>query len=233
MGVLLSDSWSNPIAMSRRTPAIPGNSTLRELVLSVVGLALLLWLTDFSLDAAIPLAVLFGSIALHDLLDERYALPDGTRWIAYGASVAAVGTYIAVRGAVGPGVVAAVVGGWFVLDGAATVRAGASSEPHEYAAALDETNNGEAMLRIQTLGSIHEALREHDDPRTVSEIADTLGLATERAASALDYLETRGQVERVDGKRYRAVEPRWGSLQPVVSFVQWLPRRLLRPIRLL
>lgn len=82
--------------MSRRTPAVPGNSTLGVLVLSAAGLALLLWLTDFSLDAAIPLAVLSGSIALHDLLDERYALPDGAKWIAYGASIAAVGTYIAV-----------------------------------------------------------------------------------------------------------------------------------------
>lgn len=219
--------------MSQRSAVLSGDGTVRELFLAAVGFAVLIWLTDFSLRAAVPLVVLFGSVALHDLLDERYALPDGTKWIAYGASVAAVGTYIAVRGAVELGVVAAVVGGWFVLDGAATVRSGAGSEPHEYAAALNGTNSGEAMLRIQTLGSIHEELREHDDPRTVSEIADTLGLATERAGSALDYLETRGQVERVDDQRYQAVEPRWGTLQPFVSAARWLPRRLLRPFRLL
>ncbi|QKY20336.1 hypothetical protein B4589_008070 [Halolamina sp. CBA1230] len=219
--------------MAQRSLALPGNDGLRTLLVSAVGFAVLAWLTEFSLDAMVPLAVLFGTVGLHNYLDDRYDLPEGTEWIAYGGSVVVLGSYFAVRSAVAPGAAFAVVGGWFVLDGAATVRAGAGREPHEYAADLDGASNSEAMLRIQVLGSVHEELRERGEPGTASEVADALGLAEGRAASALDYLETRGQVERVDGGGYRAVEPRWGKVQPAASFLRWLPRRLSRPFRLL
>ncbi|WP_435119181.1 hypothetical protein [Halolamina sp. C58] len=211
----------------------PDDDGLRELLASAAGLAVLLWLTDFALEAAVPLIALFGTVALHDRLDARYDLPAGTKWIAYGASVVVVGSYFAVRGAAVAGVALAGGGAWFVLDGTATVREGAGREPHEYAAGLDDAGRGEAMLRIQVLGSVHEELRASDEPRTPDEVADALGLAEERAGSALNYLETRGRVERVDGDRYRAIEPRWGTLQPVASVARWLPRRLLRPFRLL
>lgn len=205
---------------------------VRELLLSVLGLGVLVWLLDFRLTAAAPIALLVGTSVLHDLLDERYGLPRGSNWVFYGASVAVLGVGALVLGALwGAGFV--VVGLWFVLDGVATVRHGSPRDHHEYAADADGDSSSEVMLRMQVLGSVHEELREADGPRTAEEVAETLGLAEERAASALDYLETRGQAERVDGDGYRAVEQRWGRTQPAVSFLRWLPRRLLRPFRLL
>ena len=212
------------------------NEGFQGVVLTGLTLAVLVWLFDFSARSAALVGVIVGSTGVHELLDERYGLPEGSKWVFYGVAVGVAGVVVGLGGSglapwVGAGIAA--VGVWFVLDGAATVHIGGRDGPHDYAANLDDASNAEAMLRMQVLSSVHEELRERGEPRTAEEVADALGLGEERAASALDYLETRGQIERVDGERYRTTEQRWGKLQPVASFVRWLPRRVARPFRLL
>ncbi|ESP89760.1 hypothetical protein K933_02216 [Candidatus Halobonum tyrrellensis G22] len=192
----------------------------------------MVWLFDFPLRAAGAIFVLAGTSAFHDLLDERYGLPEGANWLFYGVSMIVVG----IGGVVihGSWFVPFVLAGlWFVLDGAATVQAGPAQKPHKYVVGLDDEDSSEVMLRMQVLSSIHEELREAEQPRTPGEVADAVGLTEERTLDALDYLVSRDQVERVDGDRYRAVPSRWGKATPAVRFARWLPGRLLRPFQVL
>lgn len=222
--------------MAQRNRRLWENEGFRGLVLTALVLVALVWLFDFSARSAALMGVIVGSTGVHELLDERYGLPEGSKWVFYGIAVAVAGVVVGLGvGALAPWVGGALasVGAWFVLDGVATIRVGGGEGPHDYAADLDDASNSEAMLRMQVLGSVHEELRERGEPRTAEEVADALALGESRAASALDFLESRGQVEHVDGDRYRATEQRWGRLQPVASFLHWLPRRVVRPFRLL
>jgi hypothetical protein len=118
------------------------------------------------------------------------------------------------------------VGLWFVLDGAITIRYGSVQTPHEFVSEAES----EAMLRMQILHTVHRALRESDQPHTPAELAEACDLTESRVRSALEYLEHRGQVNRSE-KGYRAVPQTWGRLTPVVRFGAWLPHRILRPVR--
>ncbi|MFC6874963.1 hypothetical protein [Halobellus marinus] len=53
---------------------------------------------------------------------------------------------------------ALLVGLWFVLDGAITIRYGSVQTPHEFVSEAES----EAMLRMQILHTVHRALRESD-----------------------------------------------------------------------
>ena len=218
--------------MAQRTPRLRENEGLRALLLAAAGVGGMVWLFDFPLTAAGAIFVLTGTSAFHNLLDERYGLPEGANWLFYGASMIIVG----IGGVVihGSWFVPFVLAGiWFVLDGAATVRAGSARKPHKYVMGLDDEDSSEAMLRMQVLSSIHKKLREAEQPQTPDEVADALGLTEERTVGALDYLASRDQVERADDDCYRAVSSRWGKATPAVRFVRWLPQRLLRPFRVL
>lgn len=218
--------------MVHRVTSLWQNTHLRELVGSLGILAVFVVFTDMTLRTIVPIVVLLSGLVGHDIADDRYGLPNGANVLVYGATVVVAGAYWAL---IGPtpwvGSVLAVGGLWFVFDGATTIRYEPSQTTHEYVADLDgESGAGEAMLRMQTLNVVYQTLRDATEPATVSELATDVDLTESRVASALGFLESKGQVERIDD-RYRAEPPRWGRLTPVVSFLTWLPKRTLRPFR--
>ncbi|WP_049920909.1 hypothetical protein [Halopiger djelfimassiliensis] len=205
------------------------NTALRTAVGAVVVLAALVWVTEMTLRTAVPLVVLLAAMTVLDVVDAEYDLPDGTNGLGYGTAVFVAGAYVAV---IDPsprvGGLLALAGLWFAFDGATTVRYAPSRTKHEYVSDLDDDGSGEVLLRMQTLNVVYQGLRDAAEPKTATALAADLDLTDSRVESALGYLETRGRVERIEG-RYRATPPRWGRLTPVVRFLVWLPRRLLRP----
>lgn len=214
--------------MTQHEPAIWEHSLFREAIGSVGVLIGLLYLTDMGWQAIAPITMLTGGMLAHKIADERYDLPDGMNWIFYGVTVVAVGVFLITLDGASLGVVLVAVGCWFGLDGATKAKYEAPTTRHEYVSDLDG-ERAEMMLRMQTLSSVYHHLKEVDGPQTIEAVANGLDLTETRTEAALDYLETKGRVERV-GTGYRANSSRWGKLSPVVRFTGWLPRRLVRPI---
>lgn len=215
--------------MVSRFVALSRNEHLRIAIATVAVLAVLVVITDATPATIVPMAVILFALVAHDAIDDRYDLPRGSNWVAYGLSVAAVGVAIAVLVDQWWYALALVVPGlWFVLDGATTMRYAPEAERHEFVAEISDDDGSEVMFRMQTLNLLYQHLRDADESRTTAEIAEEVDLTESRVESALGYLESRGQVERT-GERYAAVPPRWGRLTPLVDFVTWVPRRLLRP----
>ncbi|EMA51284.1 MULTISPECIES: hypothetical protein [Halococcus] len=213
--------------MAQRNPRLWENSHFREGVGTVAVLAVLLVFTEMTLQSIIPLVILVGGVVGHDIADGRYDLPDGTNLLVYGTTVVIAGAYLAVLGGMWVGGLLALVGCWFVFDGATTVRYEPHQTTHEYVSGLDDQAN-EVMLRMQTLNSVYQRLRTVGEPQTPAELAADLGLTESRTESALDFLVSKGRVEQT-GRRYRANPSRWGRLEPAARFLRWLPRRILRP----
>lgn len=213
--------------MAQRNPRLWENSHVREIIGTVGVIALLLIFTEMTWRTIIPLIVLFAGMVGHDIADERYDLPDGTNLLVYGTTVVIVGAYLAALGGMWLGGLLALVGCWFALDGATTVRYEPRQTTHEYVSGLDNQAS-EAMLQMQTLNSIYQRLRTTDEPQTPSALAADLDLTVSRTESALDFLVSKGRVKQVED-RYRAKPSRWGRLEPAVRLLRWLPRRVLRP----
>lgn len=208
------------------------NETFRSIIGTVGVLAALVLFTEMTLQTAVPLFLIFGAWMAHDVVDELHDLPEGTNLFVYGASLVAAGIYwMAVLPLPWVGGLFALVGLWFVFDGATTIRHGPSRTEHEYVSDLDdETGAGEMMLRMQTLNVVNQALNDAPEPQTAPELATDVDLTESRVESALGYLESKGRVERV-GNQYRAEPPQWGRVTPIVDFLVWLPRRIVRPFR--
>jgi len=215
--------------MAQRNPRLWENSRFREVVGTVGVIAILLVFTEMTLRTVIPLVVLLGGVIGHDIADERYDLPKGTNWLVYGTTVIVAGAYLAVLGGLWVGGFLALIGCWFAFDGATTVRCESGQTTHKYVSDLDD-NQGETMLRMQTLNSIYQQLKTTEEPQTSAEIATDIDLTVSRTESALDFLIIKGRAEQV-GDQYRAEPSQWGRLAPVVRFLRWLPQRVLRPFR--
>ncbi|WP_137290649.1 hypothetical protein [Natronorubrum halophilum] len=216
---------AHPIALVRE------NKPLRTVVGTVGVLAVLVVFTEVTLRTIVPITVIFGAVMAHDLLDEIYDLPEGANWLAYGAAIFVVGiAFVVIHPAPWGGSLFALVGLWFVFDGVTIIRYGPSRTTHEYLSALEEDQMGETMLRMQTLNVVYQGLRDASEPQTVPGLATDLDLTESRVESALEFLESRGRVEQ-EGNRCRVEPSRWGRLTPVVKFLIWLPRRVVRPFR--
>jgi len=210
--------------------ALLRNEPLRTFVGTVgIGTALIIF-TEMTIEGMAPLAAIVFPMLAHDLLAEAYDLPPGTNVLVYGASVFVVGVFWVLRyPAPWVGGFLALVGLWFVFDGLTTHRYGPSSRAHEYVSGVDG-EMGELLLRLQSVNVVYQALADSPEPHSVSEIAADVDLTNSRVESALEFLEREGRVDRM-GDQYRAEPPRWGRLTPVVHFLVWLPRRLVRPFR--
>lgn len=220
--------------MDERITLLYENDNFRTIVGTVGILVLLVAFTEMTLQTAVPLFLIFGAMMAHDVVDELYDLPEGTNLFVYGASIIAVGIYwMAVFPLPWVGGLFALVGLWFVFDGVTTIRyESAQTGPEfEYVSDLDdETGAGEMMLRMQTLNVVYQTLTDAPEPQTAPELATDVDLTESRVESALGYLESKGRVERV-GNQYRAEPPLWGRATPIVDFLVWLPRRIVRPFR--
>ncbi|WP_121743234.1 hypothetical protein [Natronorubrum halophilum] len=207
------------------------NKPLRTVVGTVGVLAVLVVFTEMTLRTIVPITVIFGAVMAHDLVDEIYGLPEGANWLAYGAAIFVVGVaFVVIHPTPWGGSLFALVGLWFVFDGVTTIRYGPSRTTHEYVSALEEDQMGEMMLRMQTLNVVYQGLRDAPEPQTVPELATDLDLTESRVESVLEFLESKGRVEQ-EGNRYRVEPSRWGRLTPVVKFLIWVPRRVVRPFR--
>ncbi len=206
------------------------NKPLRTIVGTVGVITALVIFTDMTLQRIAPLAFIFIAVMMHDIVDETYDLPAGTNWVVYGTAVFIVGAY-GVLGSPTPwvGGLLTLAGLWFVFDGVTTIRYEPSRTEHEYVSGLED-EMGETMLRMQTLNVVYQALKNTPEPQTASELATDVDLTESRVESALGFLESKGRVEQV-GDQYRAESPRWGRVTPVVDFLVWFPRRVVRPFR--
>lgn len=202
------------------------DDTLRTFVGAVGVFAALVVFTEYTIRSLAPVLILSAGMLTYSAMDEAYDLPGGTNWLVYGLGLVAVGVFLTLSYTAWIGGVVLLVGLWFVLDGAITIRYGSVQTPHEFVSGAES----EAMLRMQILHTVYRTLRESDQPHTPTELAEACDLTESRVRSALEYLERRGQVSRTD-EEYRAVPQTWGRLTPVVRFGAWLPHRILRPIR--
>lgn len=211
--------------------ALARNEHVRTVVGTVVVMAVLVVLTDATIRTLVPLGVILLGLFANEVADDVFDLPNGSNWLVYGLSVALAGMSLGILYERWWFALVLVVPGlWFVLDGATTMRYEPEGEHHEFLDDIDEESSSEAMFRMQTLNRIYQALRDAGETRTATELADDVGIQPSRVESALGYLESKGQVER-SGDRYEAVPPRWGRLTPVVSFLVWVPKRLVKPFR--
>lgn len=217
--------------MVSRFAALSRNEHLRTVAGTVVAIVVLLVLTDVTLRTIAPLAVILVGMVAHEVADDVFDLPRGSNWLVYGSSVVLAGVAIAfIAETWWFPLVLVVPGLWFVLDGATTMVYEPEHTRHEFLADVDEESSSEVMFRMQTLNRLYQALRDASAPRTAAELADEVGMQESAVESALGYLMSEGKVER-SGDRYEAVAPRWGRATPVVSFLVWIPRRLVKPLR--
>lgn len=201
------------------------DKTIRTAVGAAGVLAALVVFTDYTLRSLAPVLLLSAGMLAYTTADDIYDLPEGTNRIAYGLGVVASGVFLTFSYVSWFGAVALVVGLWFALDGATTVRYGPARKPHRFGSGPES----EAMLRMQIMNTVYRTLREDDETKTAAELAEACGLTESRVASALDYLEHRDQVE-LTREGYRTIPRKWGWATPLVRVVSWVPRRVLRPL---
>lgn len=201
------------------------DDTLRTAVGAAGVFTALVAFTDYTLRSMAPIIILSVGMLTYTAVDEAYDLPNGANEIAYGIGLISVGGFVAFNYAARFGGVVLLAGLWFVLDGATTVRCGPERTPHRFLTGSE----AEATLRMWILHTVHQRLCAAGGARTPEDIAEACGLTESQVASALDYLEHRGRVERAESG-YRPVSQKWGRATPVVQFAAWLPRRLLRPL---
>jgi len=200
------------------------DDTLRTFVGAVGVFTALMVFTEYTIRSLAPVLILSAGMLSYNVVDETYDLPNGTNWLVYGIALVAAGVFLMLNYTTLIGGMVVLVGLWFVLDGAATIRYGSARTSHEFVSGPES----EAMLRMQILNTVHRTLRESNRPHTPAELAEVCDLTESRVRSALNYLEQRGQVTKTE-KEYRAVPQTWGGVTPVVRFGAWVPRRILRP----
>lgn len=200
------------------------DDTLRTAAGAAGVTAALVVFTEYTLRSLAPVLLLSAGLLAYGAVDEAYDLPRGSNAAAFGVGLVAAGAFVAIEGAIRAGGAVVVVGCWFALDGATTARYGPVRTPHRFVSGPEP----EAMLRMWILNAVHRRLRERDGPHTAAELADACDLAEPRVASALEYLERRGQADRT-GDGYHAAPRNWGRATPAVRFLAWLPRRTVRP----
>jgi len=200
------------------------DDTLRTFVGAAGVFTALVVFTENTIRSLAPVLILSAGMLAYSVVDETYGLPNGMNGLVYGIGLVAAGVFLTLNYTTWIGGVVTLVGLWFVLDGATTIRYGSARTPHEFVSGPES----EAMLRMQILNTVHRTLRESNQPHTPAELAEVCDLTESRVRSALEYLEQRDQVTKTE-EEYRAVPQIWGRLTPVVRFVAWLPRRILRP----
>jgi len=216
--------------MATRIASLYESKILRTVVGTTAVLVVLVQFTGMTLRTVAPIVIMFTVMIAHDALDEAYDLPEGANWLFYGGSLVIAGLYLTVVDlAPWVGGVVALAGLWFVFDGATTIRYGASRTTHEYVSDVED-EMGETMLRMQTLNVVYQALKKASEPQGTEELATDLNLTESRVERALGFLESEGRIEQI-GDQYRVEPPRWGRVTPIVQFLVWFPRRVVRPFR--
>jgi hypothetical protein len=202
------------------------HDTLRTAVGAAGVFTVLVVFTQYTLRSLAPVLLLSAGMLAYTAADDCYDLPEGSNWIAYGSGLVAVGVFLISNYATRFGGAVLLAGLWFAFDGTVTVRHGPARTPHRFVSGPES----EAMLRMRIMNTVHRRLREASQPQTPADLAAACDLTESRVASALEYLQHRGQVEST-GREYRVVPRNWGRATPLVRVVSWLPRRLFRPFR--
>jgi len=215
--------------MGKLRTALREQKLPRHLVVGTLLFAGLAVATDHTLWTFVPAFGIAVVWELFDVVADVYDLPDGIKPVLVGVVLTGISTsWIAVQSEIHwlPAV-ALVFGLWLVADGYKTFRDGPVSRPAGPYFEGIEDQTGEAMYRMQTVGKVARAIREH--PRPTGKLATDLGLTEAHVGEILETLEVRGMVYQSEGI-YHANESRFGKTTPVVRFLRWLPKRLLRPL---
>lgn len=183
-----------------------------------------------SAESFVPLVLVCGGFAVAKTLTDAYDLPGSLALTPLGFTLVALAATGNVFEESYPWLSAllGLAGLWIVFDSVQQARHADSGES-ETEAYLDADDRSETMLRFQLLSRVTRALAER--PRTKAELADDLDLTDSRVERTLSVLSARGYMFQ-DGDVYRAREEKFGKFTPVVRFVRWVPRRLVRPFRL-
>jgi len=207
------------------------NKPLRTIVGTIGVITALVIFTEMTFQGIAPLAFIFMAVSAGSRR-RGVRSPEGANWLVYGASVSIVGAYwVLSYPAPWVGGLLALAGLWFVFDGATTIRYGASRTTHEYVSDLEDGEMGETMLRMQTLNVVYQTLNDAPEPQTAPELATNVDLTESRVESALGFLESKGRVERGETSIVQS-HPGGGRITPIVDLLVWLPRRIMRPFRL-
>jgi hypothetical protein len=207
------------------------NSRIERDTLQTVGGTLLLFavligFTETTLRSFAPLLGLLGVTLVYDVADDLYDLPDGTNWFMYGLGIISSGAVFAFTYSVWIGGLLTAAGAWFVLDGATKIRYGPASSTHNF---VSESEN-DVFPKMLALNKVYRTLQNSNQPLTVEELAASCDLAEPRIDSALNYLEHRDQVVNTN-EGYRAKPQKWGKATPLIRFLKWIPRRVVRPAK--
>lgn len=186
---------------------------------------ILIGFTDATLWSFAPLLGLFVGMLVYEVTDDLYDLPEGASRVIYGLGIGFAGVFFIFSYDVRLGGLVAAVGTWFMIDGVTKVRYGQLTPTHEFASGAED----EAMLRMQVMNTVYRTLQDSDTPRTTLELAESCDLTRSRVSSALEYMEHRNQVIHT-AEGYCTKSQKWGKATPLLGFLRWVPRRLVRPL---
>ena len=215
--------------MGKLRTALREQKFSRHFVVGTLLFAGLTLATDHTLWTFAPAFGIAVVWEVFDVVADVYNLPDGIRPVLIGVVLSGISTsWIVVQSEIlWVPAIALVFGLWLVADGYKTYRDGPVSRPTGPYFEGIEDQTGEVMYRMQTVGKVARAVRDH--PRPTGELAADLGLTEDHVEEILETLEVRGMVYRSE-RIYHVNESRFGKTTPVVRFLRWIPKRLLRPL---
>jgi hypothetical protein len=191
----------------------------RSVVTTVAVFVALAWLLDGSpvqLAGSLLAAALVGGA---DLVADAYGLRDAVRRLGLGAWTLIGGSILGVvEGGLLVPVAFGVVGAWFVLDGAQSLR---------HNGLRPETPDGHEVYRDYLARRVSDLLA--DGPRTRRELHDAFDADPADVDAAVTHLRERGVVERA-GSAYRKRSRSDSRLDRLRSRVGGALRRLARPV---
>lgn len=169
--------------------------SLIEIAGTVSGLALLVFVLDWSVAQLVPIAFAFAAVRIYGLARNRYEFNPGWAKALLGVALAGLGVAALLRSDgilwIKLGMFGA--GAWLALDGVCDLRTGAAPR-----------RTGDPYVTVQDAGTVWRALDR--EPRSAAALRDAVDLPAERVDRALAELERQGRVAESDGV-YAPSEP--------------------------
>ncbi|WP_152423340.1 hypothetical protein [Haloterrigena salina] len=175
----------------------------------------------------LSIATVLIGVILIDFVGYISDISRGTKRVIFGITLIAVMMIFILSNLGLIGGIFGVVGLWFLLDGITIHQYGTSTAVDSYVATAERE---EAMLRLQLLNRVYQHLRKSPEPQSITTLASELDLTESRVQAALNYLESKNQIEKINDQ-YRAIPPKWGMVTPVVLFGLWIVKSIISPFR--
>jgi len=176
--------------------------SLIEIAGTVSGLALLVFVLDWSVAQLVPIAFAFAAVRVYGLAQDRYEFNPGWAKALLGVALAGLGAAALLRpdGILWVKLGMFGAGAWLALDGVCDLRVGAAPQ-----------RMGDPYVTVQDAGTVWRALDR--EPRSGEALRDAVDLPAERVDRALAELERQGRVTESGGV-YEPSDPDrdWGGL---------------------